>query len=92
MNVPAAPTPRQYTAPTDTQLWALDRWAVSDFEADYRPDAQAPETLGAQGPGGLTRWMAVPWRTDTANCRSGYDKTYDAHIPPSGPPGCRTRC
>jgi hypothetical protein len=27
----------------------------------------------AQRPGGLTRWMAVPWQGDTAFCRSGYD-------------------
>ncbi|NLU67006.1 LodA/GoxA family CTQ-dependent oxidase [Streptomyces sp. HNM0574] len=29
--------------------------------------------LGPQGPGDLTRWMAVPWQTDTASCRSGYE-------------------
>jgi len=34
-----------------------------------------------QVPGGLTRWMAVPWQTDTASCRSGYDKTYDPYLP-----------
>jgi L-Lysine epsilon oxidase N-terminal/L-lysine epsilon oxidase C-terminal domain len=37
--------------------------------------------LYAQGPGGLTRWMAVPWQTDTASCRAGYDKQYDVHLP-----------
>jgi hypothetical protein len=37
--------------------------------------------LGTQYPGGLTRWMAVPWQTDTASCRSGYDKTYDPYLP-----------
>ena len=31
--------------------------------------------------GGLSRWMAVPWRFDTASCRSGYDKTYDPYVP-----------
>jgi hypothetical protein len=25
--------------------------------------------------------MAVPWQTDTASCRSGYDKTYDPYVP-----------
>ncbi len=29
--------------------------------------------LYAQGPGDITRWMAVPWQTDTASCRSGYE-------------------
>jgi hypothetical protein len=37
--------------------------------------------LDGQVPGGLTRWMAVPWQTDTASCRSGYDKTYDPYAP-----------
>jgi L-Lysine epsilon oxidase N-terminal/L-lysine epsilon oxidase C-terminal domain len=37
--------------------------------------------LGGQLPGGITRWMAVPWQTDTASCRSGYLKSYDPYIP-----------
>jgi hypothetical protein len=37
--------------------------------------------LGGQLPGGITRWMAVPWQTDTASCRSGYLKTYDPYLP-----------
>ena len=37
--------------------------------------------LYGQVPGGLTRWMAVPWQTDTASCRSGYDTTYDPYVP-----------
>ena len=37
--------------------------------------------LNAQGPGGLTRWMLVPWQVDTAGCRSGYDRPYDPTIP-----------
>ncbi|GHG61908.1 LodA/GoxA family CTQ-dependent oxidase [Streptomyces griseocarneus] len=39
----------------------------------------------AQGPGDLTRWMAVPWQTDTARCRSGYylgfGPRYDPYLP-----------
>ncbi|WP_452598080.1 LodA/GoxA family CTQ-dependent oxidase [Pontimicrobium sp. MEBiC01747] len=34
-----------------------------------------------QGPGDLTRWMAVPWQGDTAFCRSGYDMEYDPYLP-----------
>ena len=34
-----------------------------------------------QAPGGITRWMALPWQTDSASCRSGYDKTYDPYLP-----------
>jgi hypothetical protein len=37
--------------------------------------------LAGQVPGGITRWMALPWQTDTASCRSGYLKTYDPYLP-----------
>ena len=29
----------------------------------------------------ITRWMAIPWQTDTASCRSGYDPQYDPYLP-----------
>ena len=47
-------------------------------EPDYGPVltwaiASAPfGPLSGSAPGDLTRWMAVPWQTDTASCRSGY--------------------
>ena len=34
-----------------------------------------------QVPGGISRWMAVPWQTDTASCRSGYTPEYDPYLP-----------
>lgn len=37
--------------------------------------------LYEQGPGDLTRWMAVPWQGDTAFCRSGYNMEYDPYLP-----------
>ncbi|MDF1794431.1 MAG: LodA/GoxA family CTQ-dependent oxidase [Thalassobaculaceae bacterium] len=41
--------------------------------------------LFGQAPGSLTRWMAVPWQTDTASCRSGYyagyGPRYDPYVP-----------
>ena len=37
--------------------------------------------LYGQGPGDLTRWMALPWQGDTAFCRSGYDPEYDPYLP-----------
>lgn len=37
--------------------------------------------LFAQGPGDLSRWMALPWQGDTAYCRSGYDMEYDPYVP-----------
>jgi L-Lysine epsilon oxidase N-terminal/L-lysine epsilon oxidase C-terminal domain len=36
--------------------------------------------LGAQGPGTITRYMALPWHGDTATCRSGYDVDYDPYL------------
>ncbi len=36
---------------------------------------------GGQIPGSITRWMAVPWQTDTASCRSGYSTIYDPYVP-----------
>jgi hypothetical protein len=39
--------------------------------------------LHAQRAGGLTRWLGLPWQTDTASCRSQaeYDPTYDPYVP-----------
>ena len=37
--------------------------------------------LGGQVPGGITRWMAIPWQTDTASCRDGYTTEYDPYLP-----------
>jgi hypothetical protein len=37
--------------------------------------------LYGQLSGGITRWMAVPWQTDTSSCRSGYVPTYDPYAP-----------
>lgn len=31
--------------------------------------------------GSITRWMAVPWQTDTASCRDGYNAAYDPYLP-----------
>ncbi len=62
-------------------------------EPDYGPQLSAERALGpdgplhAQGPGDLTRWMAVPWQTDTASCRAGYEikvlppDRYDPYVP-----------
>ena len=56
-------------------------------EPDYGP-AMTPVLvekvngpLYAQPPGGITRWMAIPWQGDTAFCRSGYDPEFDPYLP-----------
>jgi hypothetical protein len=56
-------------------------------EPDYGPKLSAQQALApdgplnAQGPGDVTRWMALPWQGDTAFCRSGYDPQYDPYLP-----------
>lgn len=51
------------------------------------PTLTQPATLAAdgplheQGPGDLTRWMAVPWQADATGCRSGYYRDYDPFLP-----------
>ena len=157
MNVPPAPTPRQCSAISDTQLEMLQQWAAGTFEPDYNPASPPPREIEAipiaeqpamldraslefcladafhpgcemtwpmrqpslymapfrilhaapgwiepdygpqlspdmvqasdpflgQVPGGITRWMAVPWQTDTASCRDAgaYGKSYDPYLP-----------
>jgi hypothetical protein len=56
------------------------------IEPQYAPPIDSALTLpngplAGQVPGGITRWMAVPWQTDTASCRSGYTSTYDPYVP-----------
>jgi hypothetical protein len=69
-------------------------------EPDYG-DVLTPEVaLSAEGPlagsrpGDVTRWMAVPWQTDTASCRSGYQYGPTPSIRtcrPSGRRACQPR-
>jgi L-Lysine epsilon oxidase N-terminal/L-lysine epsilon oxidase C-terminal domain len=71
------------------------RMYESPFRLKHAPDGWIPPPLSAyldpgsvndllavgQMAGDITRWMAVPWQTDTASCRSGYDKKYDPYLP-----------
>jgi L-lysine epsilon oxidase-like protein len=46
------------------------------------PRALAPDgPLSASGPGDLTRWLAVPWQTDTALCRFALDRSEGSYLP-----------
>jgi hypothetical protein len=63
-------------------LHAPEGW----IEPEYAPPIDGALTLpngplAGQVPGGVTRWMAVPWQTDTASCRSGYVRAYDPYVP-----------
>lgn len=66
------------------------RWrhrAVGDAEPNYGSALTPAEAVSYNGPlygqfpGSITRWMAIPWQTDTASCSSGYDKRYDPYLP-----------
>ncbi|MCX6316278.1 MAG: LodA/GoxA family CTQ-dependent oxidase [Bacteroidetes bacterium] len=63
---------------------APENWIEPNYGAILNSDViSLPNSplSGGQVPGGITRWMAVPWQTDTASCRSGYDTTYDPYVP-----------
>jgi hypothetical protein len=58
-------------------------WVEPNYGAAFTSDLiMLPNgPLYGQLPGGVTRWMAVPWQTDTASCRSGYTREYDPYLP-----------
>jgi hypothetical protein len=64
-----------YTEPFRIRHRDTQRDAEPDYGDFLTPDKalSVHGPLYAQGPGDITRWMAVPWQTDTASCRSGYE-------------------
>ncbi len=74
---------------------------MGEYRLRHRPAHEAPTSYGslltpevavseqgplyAQAPGDITRWMAVPWQTDTASCKygyyAGYGPKYDPYLP-----------
>jgi hypothetical protein len=59
-------------------------WTEPNYGAQLNSDVTTLPSgplLGGQLPGGITRWMAIPWQTDTASCRSGYVASYDPYVP-----------
>ncbi|MFL6245359.1 MAG: LodA/GoxA family CTQ-dependent oxidase [Thermoanaerobaculia bacterium] len=74
-------TASMYMAPFRL-LHAPEGW----IEPQYAPPVDSALSLpngplAGQVPGGITRWMAIPWQTDTASCRSGYTRSYDPYVP-----------
>jgi L-Lysine epsilon oxidase N-terminal/L-lysine epsilon oxidase C-terminal domain len=61
--------PAGWIAPTLGAIWSSDNLTLENGP------------LFGQQAGDITRWMAVPWQTDTASCRGGYDKAYDPYAP-----------
>jgi len=57
--------------------------APEDFGEFLSPSQAVADDgpLAVSGPGDITKWMAVPWQTDTASCRSGYEKDVDPYLP-----------
>jgi L-Lysine epsilon oxidase N-terminal/L-lysine epsilon oxidase C-terminal domain len=64
-------------------LHASASWVDSNLAQVLTSDTvkAAEGPLYGQIPGGITRWMAVPWQTDTASCQSGYVPSYDPYLP-----------
>jgi hypothetical protein len=75
--------PSLYMAPFRI-LHSQPGWIEPDYGPQLSLDMIPPPAnhpfLG-QVPGGITRWMAVPWQTDTASCRYAYGKSYDPYLP-----------
>ena len=69
-----------YTAP-----FRLRRRAAA--EPNYPAEMSQAEVLAAGGPvdgllpGGISRWMAVPWQADFINCGSGQNPEVDPYLP-----------
>ena len=65
----------------------IRRRSRNNPEPDYGPVLTHDVVIDENGPlyfnapGDITRWMAVPWQTDTSSCRSGYEPDYDPFLP-----------
>jgi hypothetical protein len=75
-------TASMYMAPFRI-LHAPSGWTPPKLRSRLTSDSiKTPNApLWQQQAGGITRWMAVPWQTDTASCLGGYDKSYDPYAP-----------
>jgi hypothetical protein len=76
-----------YRAPFRLREAGPDAPALPNYGTQLTPQVALAVggLLYAQSAGDLTRWMAVPWQTDTASCRSGYyagyGPRYDPYVP-----------
>ena len=72
-----------WQAPFRLRLLPRGQQPADDYGPILRPDScLGPDgPLQASGPGSLTRWMGVPWQTDSASCLSGYDASYYLPLP-----------
>lgn len=67
--------PHFWKAPFRPHVMAEDAHVSDDFGPVLTPEKAlaAHGPLAQCGPGTITRWMAVPWHTDTSSCLAGYD-------------------
>jgi L-Lysine epsilon oxidase N-terminal/L-lysine epsilon oxidase C-terminal domain len=73
--------PSLYMAPFRIRHAPPD-WIEPQYGPQISPDmVSALPPFAGQPPGGITRWMALPWQTDTASCRSGYGRLYGPYLP-----------
>ena len=62
------------------------RLRVRSNEPDYGSSLTKSEAVSKSGPiagnfpGSVLRWMALPWMTDTIDCRAGYDPSEDPYL------------
>jgi hypothetical protein len=59
--------------PLRLNILPQDEQPQDNFGPILRPKKALRKMFNASGPGTLTRFMGVPWQTDEASCRSGYD-------------------
>jgi len=64
----------------DTTTSVVDSLEYGPFLTPQILNADSNPFQG-QVAGSITRWMAIPWQTDTSSCRDGYDTSYDTYLP-----------
>lgn len=76
-------TPSLYASLFRLNVSPEDHPPEEDYGSTLTPDEAlaADGPLVTSGPGDITRWMATPWQTDTASCRSGYQPEINPYLP-----------
>lgn len=71
-----------YSAPFRIRIRPVEQSEpISDATLTQEEVLRPGGPLYYQGPGDLTRWLALPWQADAASCRSGYEFEYDPFLP-----------
>lgn len=74
--------PLLYCAPFRIKERRADQLELRFGDTLTPDEAIAPNgPLDGNGPGGITRWMAVPWQTDVSSCGAGYETTFSPYLP-----------